>query len=189
MIGECGERVELDKETLFLEKTEKSGLLAGAAYEDPVKTIRKDIVDKALKALPARSKTTKEVMMKRMKSVRTLYSLSDIEAAYMVYKWEYENLQYDCYHYNHDRDLIDFTEDGTYKSGVGVCNGFAYLYARLELKLTESSVTQKLVILSKELPLHLLIMLGMSFKSTETIIYSMPHGELVHAMEMPTSQN
>ena len=131
LIGECGERVELDKETLFLEKTEKSGLLAGAAYEDPVKTIRKDIVDKALKALPARSKTTKEVMMKRMKSVRTLYSLSDIEAAYMVYKWEYENLQYDCYHYNHDRDLIDFTEDGTYKSGVGVCNGFAYLYARL----------------------------------------------------------
>ena len=130
LIGECGERVELDKETLFLEKTEKSGLLAGAAYEDPVKTIRKDIVDKALKALPARSKTTKEVMMKRMKSVRTLYSLSDIEAAYMVYKWEYENLQYDCYHYNHDRDLIDFTEDGTYKSGVGVCNGFAYLYAR-----------------------------------------------------------
>jgi len=131
LIGECGERVELDKETLFFEKTEKSGLLAGAAYEDPVKTIRKDIVDKALKALPARNMTTKEVMMNRMKSVRTLYSLSDIEAAYMVYKWEYENLQYDCYHYNHNRNLIDFTEDGTYKSGVGVCNGFAYLYVSL----------------------------------------------------------
>ena len=131
LIGECGERVELDKENLFLEKSEKSGLFAGAAYEDPVKSIRKDVVDKALKALPPRDKTTKEVMMTRMKSTRTFYSLTDMEAAYMVYKWEYENLQYDCYNYNHDRDAIDFTEDGTYSSGVGVCDGFARLYVSL----------------------------------------------------------
>ena len=131
LIGECGERVELDKENLFFEKSERSGLLSGSAYEDPVKTIRKDVVDKALRALPPRNKTTQEVMMTRMKSIRTFYSLTDMEAAYMVYKWEYENLQYDCYNYNHDRDAIDFTEEGTYSSGVGVCDGFARLYVSL----------------------------------------------------------
>ena len=129
LIGECGEKVELDKETLFFQNSEKSGLFRSGSYEDPVKTIRKDVVDKALMALPARNMTTKEIMMERMKSVKTIYSLSDIEAAYMVYKWEYENLAYDCYNYNHDRNKICFREDCTYSSGVGVCDGFARIYA------------------------------------------------------------
>ena len=128
LIGECGERVELDKETLFFQNSERSGLFSGPVYEDPVNTIRKDVVDKALKSLPERSKTTEEVMMERMKIARTNYSLSDIEAAYMVYKWEYENLQYDCYNLNHNRTKICYREDCTYSTGVGVCDGFSRLF-------------------------------------------------------------
>ena len=39
LIGECGERVQLDKETLFSGNTEKSGLFASGPNQDPVKTI------------------------------------------------------------------------------------------------------------------------------------------------------
>ena len=128
LIGECGEKVELDKEELLSYNSERSGLLAGDIYKDPIKSIRNDVIDKALKFLPKRSITSKDKMISQMKSAKQRYSLSDMEAAYMVYKWEHQNLKYDCYNFENDLNKIDFSEDGTYSSGVGVCEGFAKLY-------------------------------------------------------------
>jgi len=131
LIGECGERVELDKEPLFSDNSERSGLYAGAYYKDPIKSIRKDVVDRALKFLPSRNYTKKDRMIEQMNLAKKLYSLTDMEAAYMVYKWEFQNLKYDCYNFEHDWSKIDFSDDGTYSSGVGVCDGFAKLYVAM----------------------------------------------------------
>ena len=131
LIGECGERVQLDKETLFSGNTEKSGLFASGPNQDPVKTIRKDVVYEALKSLPERTKSTEMFMMASMQMAKIDFSLSDFEAAYMVYKWEYQNLKYDCYKVNHKLlDDIDYSENGTYTSGIGVCDGFSRLFRR-----------------------------------------------------------
>ena len=132
VFGQCtddGFEMEPD-EDLFSGNTQRIGLFASGPDKDIVKTIRKDVVDKALKSLPERSKTTKMYMMTRMQIAKIDYNLSDIEAAYMVYKWEYENLKYDCYTFNRDLDKIDYSEDGTYNSGVGACEGFTRLFTR-----------------------------------------------------------
>ena len=131
LIGECGERVQLNKETLFSGNTEGNGLFASGPNQDPVKSIRKDVVDEALKSLPGRTKATEMFMMASMQMAKIDFSLSDFEAAYMVYKWEYENLKYDCYKVNHKfLDDIDYSENGTYISGIGVCDGFSRLFRR-----------------------------------------------------------
>ena len=119
LIGELGEKIELDNEPI----------LRGAVdYVNPLLSVRKSTVDKALASLPARSRTTKVKMIEAMKTAKKTYSLSEAETAYMVYKWEAENIVYDCYNFNHDRNKIDYSEDGTYNAGKGVCDGYAKIF-------------------------------------------------------------
>ena len=40
-------------------------------------------------------------------------------------------MQYDCYNFNRDHSKIDYTEDGTYNKGKGVCDGFAKLFVTM----------------------------------------------------------
>ena len=101
------------------------------SYANPINDVRKSVVDDALASLPARSRTTKANMLTAMQRVKTSFSLSPIECAYLVYKWEYENFQYDCYNFNRDLNKIDYTEEGTYSKGVGVCDGFAKNYVTM----------------------------------------------------------
>ena len=118
LIGECGEKVEIDNEPIL------RGNLR--AYVNPIKNVRKDIVDKALASLPTRSSVNKASMITSMQKAQKTYSLSQVESAYMVYKWEAQNIAYDCYNFNHG-GTIDYSEDGTYNKGVGVCDGYAKL--------------------------------------------------------------
>jgi len=120
LIGECGEKKELDFEPL----------LFGAAdnFVSPIKNVRKVIVNKALKSLPARTSVKKDDMKYQMKLAKNKFSLSPVETAYMLYKWEAENIVYDCYNFNHDRNKIDYSEDGTYNAGKGVCDGYAKIF-------------------------------------------------------------
>ena len=119
LIGELGEKIELDNEPI----------LRGAVdYVNPLLSVRKSTVDKALASLPARSRTTKVKMIEAMKTAKKTYSLSEAETAYMVYKWESQNIVYDCYNFNHDRNKIDYSEDGTYNAGKGVCDGYAKIF-------------------------------------------------------------
>ena len=119
LIGECGQKIELDLEPLLL------GNLG--SYINPIQNVRKDIVDKAISSLPSRTSVSKNNMIESMKNAKKSYSLSQIESAYMVYKWIAKNFVYDCYNFNHDRTKIDYSEDGTYSKGKGVCDGFAKL--------------------------------------------------------------
>ena len=120
LIGECGEKKELDFEPL----------LFGAAddFVSPIKNVRKIIVDKALKSLPARTSVKKDDMKYQMKLAKNKFSLSPVETAYMVYKWEAENIAYDCYTYYHDYKNLDYTEDGAYTKGKGVCNSYSKIF-------------------------------------------------------------
>ena len=118
LIGKCGRKVEIDNEPIFLGTT--------GTYSNPLDTVRKGIVDQALASLPKRSTLTEAQMCDAMKSAQKTYSLSEGESAYLVYKWLSQNVVYDCYGLNHGG--IDFTEQGTYNKGKGVCAGYAAIY-------------------------------------------------------------
>ena len=78
----------------------------------PLKNVRKATVDQALKSLPSRTSLTKEKMIDRMASAKNKFSLSQVETAYMIYKWEAQNIDYDCYSFYHDYSHIDYSVDG-----------------------------------------------------------------------------
>ena len=118
LIGKCGAKIELDDEPLLLLNSE--------VYSNPIDTVRKGTVDQVLKALPKRQSGNKATMISSMQAAKTQYSLSEAECAYLVYKWLAQNVAYDCYALNHGG--IDFSEQGTYNKGKGVCNGYALLF-------------------------------------------------------------
>ena len=120
LIGEIGEKIEIDDEPLL------SGNIN--PYVNPLNKVRKNVVDNALKILPKRSSVNKEGMIKEMKSVKTLKSLTNAETAFMIYKWEAQNIVYDCYNYKNSPSSIDYSEDGTYNKGKGVCDGYSKLF-------------------------------------------------------------
>ena len=105
------------------------------SYENPIKNVRKDVVDLALANLPKRQNKTKDSMIVSMHNVASMYSLTDIEAAYFVYKWIAENIEYDCYNTAHSPLNIDDTEEGTYNNGTGVSKGIALLFQSMVTEL------------------------------------------------------
>ena len=123
LIPECNKKIELNSEPILL------GNLA--SYVNPISSVRKTVVDEALASLPSRSRTAKAKMLTAMQTAKNTYSLSQIESAYLVYKWEFQNFQYDCYNFNRDQSKIDYTEEGTYSKGIGVCDGFSKNYVSM----------------------------------------------------------
>ena len=121
LMGKCGARIELDDEPLLLLNSE--------VYSNPLDTVRKGIVDQALKSLPARQSGNYATMISSMNSAKTTFSLSEAECAYLVYKWLSQNVVYDCYGLNHGG--IDFTEVGTYNKGKGVCAGYSLIFEKM----------------------------------------------------------
>ena len=123
LIGEIGEKIEIDTEPILL------GTLG--AYVNPLNTVRKQVVDNALKSLPSRASVSLNNMISSMNTAKKSYGLTQGESAYMIYKWDAQNIKYDCYNYNHDRSKIDYTLQGTYNKGVGVCDGYAQIYLEM----------------------------------------------------------
>jgi len=120
LIPEVGEKIEIDNEPLLLGDI--------TPYVNPLNKIRKNVVDNVLNSLPQRSSVNKEGMIESMKTAKATYSLTEGETAYMIYKWETQNIAYDCYNYQYNKDNIDYTEEGTYNKGKGVCDGYAKIF-------------------------------------------------------------
>ena len=118
LIGKCGKKVELNDEPILMGNTD--------GYSNPFDTVREGIVDQALSSLPERTSVDLIGMFSAMKSARSIYSLSEAESAYLVFKWLHENIAYDCYAFHHGG--IDYSEKGTYEKGKGVCAGYSFLY-------------------------------------------------------------
>lgn len=125
LIGKCGKKVEIDDEPLLF--------LTDTVYQNPLSTIRKGLIDIALSSLPARATASEQEMISRMQNAQKIYSLTEAESAYLVYKWIGSNIVYDCYALNHGG--IDYTEAGTYKKGKGVCAGYSYIYETMSKSL------------------------------------------------------
>jgi len=123
LIGEIGEKIEIDTEPILL------GNLG--AYSNPLDNVRKDVVDEALLSLPSRESVSIYEMVDSMNTAKSSYSLTEGESAFMIYKWDAQNIEYDCYNYNHDRTKIDYSLQGTYNKGVGVCDGYAKIYVEM----------------------------------------------------------
>ena len=119
LIGKCGEKIELNKEPLLL------GNLA--EYANPIKNVRKDMVDKAISNLPSRKSVDLDSMVNSMKNAKKSYSLSQVETAFLVYKWISQNINYDCYAYYHGKVPV-FSAKETYEVGKTVCAGYSLLF-------------------------------------------------------------
>ena len=124
LIGNCGEKVELNNEPV---------LMGPGAYSNPLLKVRKGVVEQALTKLPKRSAVDEANMCAAMKKIKTAYGLKDAETAYLVYRWLNENIVYDCYAFVHGG--VDHSEKGTYNTGKGVCSGIALIFKTMCLSL------------------------------------------------------
>ena len=120
LVGECGTQI----------LSEIKSMLMGnfGAYQSPFSKIKKDKVNKALSALPNRTSSTVEKFITQLKTVKTKLVLNNAETAFLIFWWLTENIKYDCYNINHNKQAIDYTGPGTFKKGVGVCMGYSLIF-------------------------------------------------------------
>ena len=130
LIGECGAKIEIDNEPLLF--------LSENTYENPLDTVQKNMVDKALASLPTRKSIDIDGMCSAMSKAKIKYSLSEAESAYLVYKWLGENIEYDCYALHHGG--VDHSGLGTYNKGKGVCSGYSEIFVTMTKSLGVESV-------------------------------------------------
>ena len=120
LIREIGEKIELDTEPILFGNLRMD--------KNPLDNVRKDVVDEALKSLPPRNSVEEDIMINSMDNAKSSYSLSEAEVAYMVFKWLFQNIEYDCYTSEHEYSKLDRSEKGTYNKGKGVCAGYAKIF-------------------------------------------------------------
>jgi transglutaminase/protease-like cytokinesis protein 3 len=98
------------------------------AYKSPFSKINRGNVNKALSALPKRTSSTVEKFSTQLKTVKTKMKLNNAETAFLIFRWLTENIKYDCYNLVHDIKKIDHLATGTFKTGVGVCSGYSFIF-------------------------------------------------------------
>ena len=96
------------------------------SYSNPLEKVNKLNVENALSELPERVLVTEEEMCIAMQKAQQKYSLNQAESAYLVYKWLLENIEYDCYGFNHN--TVDYDEHNSYNNGKGVCSGYSKIF-------------------------------------------------------------
>ncbi len=124
LMSECGQKIDLSEPTL---------LVSSSAFIDVWSEIRQSTVDAKLSSLPSRSSTTIDKMSSSMSSVATSNAFNQAETAYFLFKWISENIAYDCYGLNHG--TVDYSMEGTYSKGKGVCAGYAQMYKYIANKI------------------------------------------------------
>ena len=120
IIGECGTQ----------KLSEIKSMLMGnfPDYRSPFYKIKKGNVNKALSALPMRTSSTVEKFITQLKTVKTKLGLNNAETAFLIYRWLLKNIKHDCYNLVHDMKKIDHYAPGTFKTGIGVCSGYSYIF-------------------------------------------------------------
>ena len=87
--------------------------------------VREELVDKSLLYLPSKYKVNVLEMGNEMKKVINQYSLSNVESAYLVYKWMNQNLEADLTNGKTDDPAA------TYNLGAGSSKGISSLFNTL----------------------------------------------------------
>ena len=99
-----------------------------------LKDIRHSKIDKILKDAPKREESTLDKLIEYFKKKST--DLSQVERAWLVFKWITNNIEYDFNGVNSDG--YDTSEETTFNRGKSICSGYAGLFKNLgeNLELT-----------------------------------------------------
>ena len=97
-------------------------------YSELLDEIRKDVIDAALLSLPNREKRDLLKMRFEMTNTKFVFSLTDIETAYFIYRWITENIDYDC---SHNSEEINELGGSVYTKGKGSSSGISDLFTIL----------------------------------------------------------
>ena len=99
--------------------------------ENNIKSLLKEInyskIDKILKQVPERTETTLDKLIKYFK--KKSIKLSEVEKAWLIYKWITLNFEYDFEGVNNKN--YDITEEATFKRGKTICSGYSKLYKKI----------------------------------------------------------
>lgn len=99
-----------------------------SSYYNPLNVVRKDIVDKALRNLPARASVDMQTMINSMVNEVKSNNFYQAEGVYMLYKWMAYNIQYDCYNSYHNPSQLPISDSDTYNAGKGGDVGITKLF-------------------------------------------------------------
>ena len=92
-------------------------------YSYLLEDVREDIVDASLLNLPKRAEVDILKMCIAMAKEKNTAPLSDIEAAFLAYKWISQNININCIDYNKDESPV-----AVYNSGTGSFVGISALF-------------------------------------------------------------
>lgn len=92
-----------------------------------LKTINHSKVDQIIESAPLRHETTLEKLIKYFQ--KKSKKLSEIEKAWLIYKWITINIEYDFAGVN-DK-YYDVSEEATFKRGKSICAGYANLFKKI----------------------------------------------------------
>jgi hypothetical protein len=92
-----------------------------------LKDIRHSKIDRILKDAPKREETSLEKLIKYFK--KNSMDLSEVERAWLVFKWITNNIEYDFEGVN--AYSYDISEEATFNRGKSICSGYAGLYKKI----------------------------------------------------------
>jgi hypothetical protein len=105
-------------------------------YSYLLEEIREDVVNASLLNLPKRTNVDILKMCIAMTNEKKTASLSDIEGAFLIYKWITQNININCADYNKDESPV-----AVYKSGIGSFVGISALFNIMCSNMNIESVT------------------------------------------------
>ena len=100
-------------------------LLSSYSYSELLDDIRINVINTALLSLPEREKRDILKMRFAMTNTKFVFSLTDVETAYFIYKWIAENIEYDC---SPNSEEINESGGIVYKKGKGSSSGISDLF-------------------------------------------------------------
>ena len=92
-------------------------------YSYLLEDVREDVVDASLLKLPKRTNVDILKMCIAMADEKKTAPLTDIEAAFLIYKWITQNINVNCVDYNKEESPV-----AVYKSGIGSFVGISALF-------------------------------------------------------------
>jgi transglutaminase/protease-like cytokinesis protein 3 len=92
----------------------------------------KELCDKIVSSLPKREKTNLSEFKKKLKSKTN--DLTEIERAFVLFKWMGQNIDYDVKNKNAGK-RVDCSKEAVFRTGKTVCSGYSRLYEDIAIYL------------------------------------------------------
>ena len=93
-------------------------------YSKLLGKVRKEVVEQSLLYLPERSRINFLQMLNQMSNLKEKYSLTEVDSAYLIYKWIATNIELEVSGKNDDPVLV-------YNSGKGTDKGMSSLFKKM----------------------------------------------------------